>query len=381
MSIAGDTQARVPGFYSAQETVISPRKSGLAWQIAQNPGVLTQPTASGPGAISIGNNVAFGINSIIIGNYTNATANIDGSVLIGNTSGQTSSAGNCVAIGNGSRGSNDGVAIGTNAAAAGPKGSGASLENFNVAIGGNAEAGSQSNNSYSSRTIAIGSSAVSGGATGSTGSGNSVRSGIAIGNSANSRMNTNSFSVNRGGIAIGESANTLDLNSIAFGHLSSADFHGELNFGLSNRFSVAGDCKSSLLIMWQETNGATPTLLGMNNQDFFNTSTPNPSQQIVLTNDSSYLFDFDIIARNTATDTQSKAWNLKFAIRRGINAANTAIIGTPTIVIYGEDTGTTTWAVTAIADTTNGRPNIQVTGEVGKSIRWVANGRMTKVRG
>jgi len=87
------------------------------------------------------------------------------------------------------------------------------------------------------------------------------------------------------------------------------------------------------------------------------------------------------VARNIATDTESAAWNLKFAIRRGAAAANTALIGTPVRTTIGVDAGVVGWDVGVTADTTNGRPNIQVNGESGKTIRWVANIRMTKVSG
>jgi hypothetical protein len=134
---------------------------------------------------------------------------------------------------------------------------------------------------------------------------------------------------------------------------------------------------TSLVPMYIVTSNNTATEL----RTSLGEATTTPTGVLVLTNDSTYLFDVDIVARNTATDTESKVWNLKFGIRRGTNAASTALIGSPTIVVYGEDTGTTAWAVAVTADTTNGRPNITVTGETSKTIRWVANVRMTKVAG
>lgn len=142
-------------------------------------------------------------------------------------------------------------------------------------------------------------------------------------------------------------------------------------------FASYGDAQSSLVPMRIVTTNATATELATGN----GTSTTSPTTRLGLQNDSSYLFDCDIVARNTTTDTQSKVWNVKFGIRRGTSAANTALIGTPTYTVYGEDSGTTTWGVSVTADTTNGRPNISVTGEASKTIRWVANIRMTKVSG
>jgi hypothetical protein len=139
------------------------------------------------------------------------------------------------------------------------------------------------------------------------------------------------------------------------------------------------------VVLRYETTNATPVAMGISANDGssdsdFRSSTPNGSF-IALVNDSTYMFDCDIVARNTATDAESKVLNLKFGIRRGAAAANTALIGTPTKTVYGEDSGTSTWDVNVTADTTNGRPNISVTGEASKTIRWVANIRMTKVSG
>jgi hypothetical protein len=144
--------------------------------------------------------------------------------------------------------------------------------------------------------------------------------------------------------------------------------------------SPLGSALGGMYVLRMTTTTNTTTEFGLSSA-FGNISSPTPSGFLALVNDSTYMFDCDIVARNTATDTESSVWNLKFGIRRGVAAANTAVIGTPTKVIYGQDTGTTTWDVNATADTTNGRPAITVTGEAAKTIRWVANIRVTKVTG
>lgn len=182
-------------------------------------------------------------------------------------------------------------------------------------------------------------------------------------------------------IAIGSSlSNLAGMSSTAIiGDNIRADFSGEISFGQGG-FSSTNTAKIGYFPMRMTTTTATVTELAMTGSSSENTSIT-PTGKIILINDSTYMFDVDIIARNTTTDTESAAWNLKFAIRRGAAAANTALIGTPTKTIFGQDTGTTTWDVNVTADTTNGRPNISVTGEAAKTIRWVANVRMTKVTG
>lgn len=178
-----------------------------------------------------------------------------------------------------------------------------------------------------------------------------------------------------GGNAGATAATTL---GIAFGDNATLEMSAEVTFGLGI-FSALADKKISLIGCHTTTSNATPAEIGT--ATLGSTGSTAPTGRIILTNDSSYIFECSIIARNTATDTESKAWKLTFAIRRGAAAANTALIGTATKTVIGEDTGTSTWDVSVTADTTNGRPNISVTGEAAKTIRWVSTTIMTKVSG
>lgn len=98
-------------------------------------------------------------------------------------------------------------------------------------------------------------------------------------------------------------------------------------------------------------------------------------------NDSTYDFDATIVARNTATDTENKSFKVDFLFRRGAAAANSSLVGSPTVTARFADTGTTGWTVTVTTDATNGRPQISVTGENSKSIKWVMKAQIAKVTG
>lgn len=79
-----------------------------------------------------------------------------------------------------------------------------------------------------------------------------------------------------------------------------------------------------------------------------------------------------------------KTWDIVGSIKRGAAAANTALLGTPTITVLGADTNlgadNTTGAIIAItADTTNGGLLITVTGQTDKTLRWVATVHTTEV--
>lgn len=235
-------------------------------------------------------------------------------------------------------------------------GSGASATNSGLAIG-------VSSSSSAQYALAVGTSANAA----------STTDGIAIGYSAT--MNGNATS----SVSIGPNTSVTHALAISLG--KNATSANQCSFSLGfGYFSAANDIGIVTQQMWMTTTDATPVELGIAT-NFTGPALTTPTGRIALANDSSYIFDCDIVARNTATDAESAMYNLKFGIRRGAAAANTALVGTPVLTVIGEDTGTTGWDVAVTADTTNGRPAIKVTGEASKTIRWVANIRMTKVAG
>lgn len=235
-----------------------------------------------------------------------------------------------------------------------------------------------------SGAIAIGSSASAGGA-----------GGVAIGPSANA-ASTNTVSIGSGSstsgtgaIGIGGSAgatNSVALGAassvgskaggVAVGYQSLCDFIGEIAFGTGN-FSSAGDAKVSYVPMLMTTTNATPTEMST----MAGANATAPTNRIILTNNSTYIFDCQIVARQSTTGTDYAAFQLTFLITREANAAATALVGTPVATSIAATAGAATWTCGVTADTTNGRPNISVTGAAATTIRWVANIRMTKVSG
>ena len=178
-------------------------------------------------------------------------------------------------------------------------------------------------------------------------------------------------------------------NSINIGYNSYMDSQG-ISLGANNRvystnefsygswgFALRGDATTSLLRHWATTTNTTPTEIGTNGQNV----TTSPTSRIVLANNSTYMFDCDIVARVSTTGTDYSAWKVTFCINREANAASTALVGSVTKTVIGQTAGASAWDVTVTADTTNGRPNISVTGAASTTIRWVCNTKMTKVSG
>jgi hypothetical protein len=133
-----------------------------------------------------------------------------------------------------------------------------------------------------------------------------------------------------------------------------------------------GSSQSALLVLGTQTTDATATVLRSN------TSAASTTNQVILPNNSAYAFKGTVIA-NVTGGGNTKAWEIDGAIKRGANAASTALVGTPTVTSNYADAGASTWAITATADTTNGGLKITFTGQASTTIRVVAKLETTEV--
>jgi hypothetical protein len=141
------------------------------------------------------------------------------------------------------------------------------------------------------------------------------------------------------------------------------------NAGNSN---ITGGAQGAILVLGRQTTDATATVLTSD------TVAAGGSNQVILPNNSAYYFRGEIIAGVTgAGDT--KGWYIEGVIKRGAGVGTTAIVGTATVTSLYADVGASTWAVTALADTTNGGLKITVTGQASTTIRWVAQIRTTEM--
>ena len=151
----------------------------------------------------------------------------------------------------------------------------------------------------------------------------------------------------------------------------------------SGQFSVIGDAQWGLHVLRRLTTDATASVVLT-----ADANTPGTANIPVLPNTSLYGFRIRVSCIQSAgtagTIGDCKAWDVFGAIKRGANAAATALLGTPTITVLGADTGlgadNATGAVISItADTTRGGINVNVTGQVDKTLRWVASVETTEV--
>jgi hypothetical protein len=135
---------------------------------------------------------------------------------------------------------------------------------------------------------------------------------------------------------------------------------------------VSASSQGGLLILGRQTTDATPTVLTSN------TSAASGINQVILPNNSAYYFKGSVIAGVTAAGN-TKSWSFEGTIKRGANAASTALVGTPVLNLISQDTGASTWVVAVTADTTNGGIAVTVTGQAATTIRWVAKIETTEM--
>jgi hypothetical protein len=157
--------------------------------------------------------------------------------------------------------------------------------------------------------------------------------------------------------------------------------YGKLAYA-SGMFAAAGDAQQGSQVLRRATTDATASGLSADGAAPASTTTP------ILPNNSLYAFRARVVCIQTGgtagTARDSKAWEVSGAIKRGANAAATALLGTPTITVTGADAalgaGNATGAVIAVvANTSLGGLVINVTGQANKDLRWVATVETTEV--
>ena len=231
--------------------------------------------------------------------------------------------------------------------------------NFSVVSGG------QSNQVQSGATW----STVVGGSNCSIGTNSSA--GVAGGNACS--IPTNTFNA----IALGGRQNTAtgSYSAVIGGNRgTSRAILGNAVFS-SCVFPIAdavGVSQSALLIIAKQTTDATATALTSDGNAAGSTN------QVILPNNSAYFFRGQVISGVTGGGN-TKGWTIEGVIKRGANAASTALVGTPTVTSSYADAGAATWAIAVTADTTNGGLRVTFTGQAATTIRTVCQIRTTEM--
>jgi hypothetical protein len=134
----------------------------------------------------------------------------------------------------------------------------------------------------------------------------------------------------------------------------------------------SGLSQTALLVLARQTTDATSTVLRSD------TSAASTTNQVILPNNSAYFFTGEVVAGVTGGGN-TKGWTIEGVIKRGANAASTALVGTPTVTSSYADAGASTWVIAVTADTTNGGLAVTFTGQASTTIRTVCQIRTTEM--
>ena len=174
-------------------------------------------------------------------------------------------------------------------------------------------------------------------------------------------MNVSTTANATGATAMGSSSVASGTYSVAMGNRGSTK--GIPNCFAQGSSTSVGARQKRTFILTRDTTDATPVALTADN------GAASSGNQVVL-EDASHMGFYGILdVRENATG-DSKAIEFKGAIKRGANAAATALQGSVAQADRGTPDAGATWTVAFTADTTNGCLAITVTGEAAHSLRW-----------
>ena len=163
-------------------------------------------------------------------------------------------------------------------------------------------------------------------------------------------------------------AQATGIYSDASGHESLAYLKGQRSHAIT-KFSTVGDAQYSRVVMHGITTDATITEIFIDASD-----------RVVIPASRTWAFHIQIAARQTAgaagTVGDSGIYEVTGGIKRDA-AGNTALVGAITKTVIAEDQAA--WDIDVDADDVNESLRVQVTGEVDKTIHWVATVHLTEV--
>jgi hypothetical protein len=163
------------------------------------------------------------------------------------------------------------------------------------------------------------------------------------------------------------------MSSILGGRFGNTrSINGNFVFSINPISDVSGLSQSSVLVLGKQTTDATPTALCSNG------SAAGTTNQLILPNNSAYFFRGEVVSGKTAAG-DTKGWTIEGVIKRGANAASTALVGVPTVTSTYADLGAATWDIAVTADTTNGGIRVTFTGQAATTIRTVCQIRTTEM--
>lgn len=232
----------------------------------------------------------------------------------------------------------------------------------NTASGSNSTVAGGFNNSASSTdtTIAGGNGNTASGSTSSVGGGGSN---TASGSYATVAGGNNSTASGDYSFTAGLTNSASGLYSVALGRNASTRAIQGAVAHCAGILAAASDSQCGRYILSYQTTTATPVSIGVAGQAVGAGTT------VVMPNNCAYDFTINIVARANGGATVA-SWKIEGTIKRDGTAGSTAFVGTPTTTAKGAIGSAL--VVAALANTTLGSLDVQVTGVAATTINWVA---------
>jgi hypothetical protein len=163
-------------------------------------------------------------------------------------------------------------------------------------------------------------------------------------------------------IALGSGAVTESgaTGAIAIGNQSLARLPGSEVFA-SGRFGSLGDAQAGKYMLRAVSTNGFPTQLYLNGTT---------GQQLTLTDDSTWTFTVTVTGHRQDVSDGHAGFKAEGVVYRQSGANTVSLQGNPTISVLGRSDQQ--WSINIGTDTTSGSLTINVVGQAGKIIRWVA---------
>lgn len=162
-------------------------------------------------------------------------------------------------------------------------------------------------------------------------------------------------------IALLSASTSLAQDSLSIGVQSLARIQGGV-VQANGRFASSGDAQVGRYLLRTTTINAVPTIAYVDGTA--------GNVQIALTDNSTWTFRITVTGHRTDVNDGHAGYELKGVIYRESGAATTAIQGKVSKTLIAESN--TPWDANVMADTINGGITVTVTGQAGKTIRWLA---------
>ena len=168
-------------------------------------------------------------------------------------------------------------------------------------------------------------------------------------------------------VALGYQADASAIYSIAIGNNAKSAVDRQIAFS-AGRFAALGDAQGSIFILRANASNDAAKVLTTNN------STAGANNQIVAASDTCITFHGTITAMQNGAQAYG-GWEIKGML---VNDGGTTSLALGNVSDMAANNASS-WAVALSADNTNNALKIQVTGEAGHNIRWVANVQTSEV--